>query len=154
MPKKTPEPEAPTPATFNWPKSTEKRPLFVTLNQAELETMSRRLAATVPQIANLEREAKSSASQWKARIEIVQCEQNHLSNIVSDGREERPVECEWVFECSGIDSATKERIPHPDKKALIRPDTGEVIEVRDITSDDRQMALIDEQDASEGGPEA
>ena len=154
MPKKAPEPEAPTPATFNWPKSTEKRSLFVTLNPAELETKSRELAGTVPQIANLEREAKSSASQWKARIEIVQCQQNHLSAVVSEGKEERNVECEWVFECSGIDSATKERIPHPDKKALIRPDTGEVIEVRDITSDDRQMALIDEQADSEGGPEA
>ena len=60
MPKKAPEPEAPEPATFNWLKSTEKRSLFVTLKPAELEAKSRELAGTVPQIANLEREAKSS----------------------------------------------------------------------------------------------
>ena len=56
---------------YDWPESTEKRSLFVTLNPKELEQASRQLAATVPQIANLEREAKSSASQWKSRIEMV-----------------------------------------------------------------------------------
>jgi hypothetical protein len=140
---------------YDWPESTEKRSLFVTLKPAELEATSRQLAQTVPQIANLEREAKSSASQWKSRIESVQCEQNRLSGIVSDGKEERPVECEWVFECCGIDIASSNRIHHPEKKALFRKDTGEFIEARDITSDERQMSLIaDEQSANQEGEEA
>jgi len=146
MRKTKPIPQAP-PATprYDWPESIEKRPLFVTLNPSELEQESRKLANTVPQIANLEREAKSSASQWKSRIELVQVEQNRLSGIVSEGKEERSVECGWVYECSGIDAATKELIVHPEKKALFRKDTGELVEVREITSDERQISLIAEE---------
>jgi hypothetical protein len=131
---------------YDWPEAIEKRSLFVTLNPSELESESRKLAATVPQIANLEREAKSSASQWKSRIDMVQVEQNRLSGIVSEGKEERPVECEWVFECSGVD-ADKNRIFHPEKKALFRKDTGEFVETRDITAEERQMSLLTDEDA-------
>lgn len=131
---------------YDWPENIEKRSLFVTLNPKELEQASRQLAATVPQIANLEREAKSSASQWKSRIEMVQCEQNKYSNIVSDGKEERSVECRWIYECSGIDSHSGKEIYHPEKKTLVRNDTGEVIEVRDISSEDRQISLLNEAD--------
>lgn len=139
---------------YDWPESTEKRSLFVTLKPAELEATSRLLAQTVPQIANLEREAKSSASSWKSRIELVQCEQNRLSCIVSEGKEERPVECEWVFECCGIDVASGNRIHHPEKKALFRKDTGEFIEARDITSEERQMSLIAEEQPAKEDEEA
>lgn len=151
MPKK-PDPQEKTVTAkpkYDWPEATEKRSLFVTLNPSELESESRKLAATVPQIANLEREAKSSASQWKSRIDLVQVEQNRLSNIVSEGKEERPVECEWVFECAGVDATTKQRIYHPEKKSLFRKDTGDFIESRDITSEERQMSLITEEAAEE-----
>lgn len=134
---------------YEWPTHTERRPLFVVLNHNELAAFSRKLAETVPQIANLQRDAKASASQWKARIETVEVEQSRLSGIVSEGREERPVECVWIYECSGIDTASGERIHHPEKKALFRQDTMEVLEIRDITSDERQMSLLPEEEQQE-----
>ena len=73
---------------------------------------------------------------------MVQCEQNKYSNIVSDGKEERSVECRWIYECSGIDSHSGKEIYHPEKKTLIRLDTGKVVEVRDILQDERQMSLL------------
>jgi len=152
-PKPTPQ-AAPATPRYDWPESIEKRPLFVTLNPSELEQESRKLANTVPQIANLEREAQSSKKQWQSRIDLVQVEQNRLSGIVSEGKEERSVECEWVYECSGIDAVTKDRIVHPEKKALFRKDTGELVEVREITSDERQISLIaEEKPANEDGDE-
>lgn len=145
------EPAAtPTAPRYDWPQSIEPRPLFVTLAPREMEAISRQLAATVPQIGQLERDAKASASQWKARIETVQCQQDRLSGIVTEGREERPVECEWVFECCGVDSVTLQRMYHPEKKTLFRTDTWEPVETRDITSDERQMSLLpDEEPAVE-----
>lgn len=134
---------------YDWPDQQEKRHLMVTLNRSELEQASRQLAETVPTINRLTTEAKASASGWKARIEAQEIEQSRLSEIVTNGKEERQVACSWAFECSGVDSATGERIYHPEKKALIRDDTGEVVEVRDITSDDRQMALLPEETEAE-----
>jgi hypothetical protein len=144
-----------TPAVpqYEWPESIERRSLFVVLNTNELSMFSRKLAETVPQIANLTRDAKASASQWKARIETVEVDQSRLSGIVSDGREERPVECHWIYECAGIDTASGERIHHPEKKTLVRSDTLEVIEVRDITSEERQMSLLPEEAVGESPKE-
>lgn len=146
--KKTEAPKlenAPQGPRYSWPESTEKRPLFVTLDTKELEVAARKLATTVADIGRLERDAKASAQQWKAKIETVSAQQNHLSVIVTEGREERAVECQWLYETAGCDSATGEPIYHPEKKTLIRLDTREVLEVRDITSDERQMSLLPEE---------
>jgi hypothetical protein len=138
--KQTPAEEpAAAPQKLDWPESTEKRSLFVMLNPSEAESYARQLAHTVPQIQQLEADAKASASSWKSRIDEVKCKQSRVSAIISDGREERMVKCEWAYECSGVDAASGERIFHPEKKSLFRSDTGEFIESRDITSDDRQM---------------
>lgn len=154
MPKKAstptaPEATTPTAPRYDWPQSLEPRPLFVTLAPREMEIIGRQLAATVPQIGQLERDAKASASQWEARIETVRCQQDRLSGIVTEGREERSVECEWVFECCGVDSATLQRMFHPEKKTLFRTDTWEPVETRDITSDERQMSLIPDDEPAE-----
>lgn len=145
----TPLENAPPPPRYSWPESVEKRPLFVVLNQQELEMSARKLAQTVADICRLERDAKASASQWKARIETVCAEQAHLSTIVTEGREERPIECQWIYETAGADAATGEMIFHPDKKTLIRKDTNEVLEIRDISSDERQMSLLPEESPQE-----
>lgn len=137
-------------AKYDWPEQAEKRHLMVTLDIDELQQASRQLAETVPTINRLTTEAKASASGWKARIEAQEIEQSRLSEIVTHGKEERQVPCSWCFECSGVDSQTGERIFHPEKKAQAEADAGEVVEVRDITSDDRQMALLPD-DADEPG---
>ncbi len=138
------ESTAPTGPRYDWPIAEEKRPLFVVLNPSELEEQARKLAGTVREIGRLEGDAKASAAQWKSRIENEKSKQNHLSTIVAEGREERPVDCEWVYECCGLDSVSGERIHHPEKKALFRKDNGELIEVREITSEERQMSLLPE----------
>lgn len=144
---------APPGPRYSWPDSTEKRPLFVTLNTNELEASARKLATTVGDIGRLERDAKASAQQWKAKIETVKAQQEHLSCIVQEGREERPVECRWLFEAAGFDSASGEIVFHPEKKTLIRTDTNEVLEIRDITSDERQMSLLPDEPPQEEAPE-
>ncbi len=130
------------PAKFDWPQSTDKRLLSVVLNPSEIESYGRLMANTIPDLAQLESEAKSAADTFKAKIKAIECQQFVFSKIIREGREDRQVDCEWIFECAGIDAGTGERIGHPDKKTLIRCDTGEVVEIRDITTDDRQMALL------------
>ncbi len=130
--------EAPKP---DWPESTEKRLLSVVLNDAELKSASTQLARTIPDIMELEAQAKSAADTLKAKIKAIECQQTILSNVIRDGCEDRQVDCVWVYECAGVDGATSERIYHPEKKSLFRKDTGEFVECRDITNDERQMAL-------------
>lgn len=150
--KPTPTEETPEPKKLDWPETTEKRNLSCILNDLELKSASSQLARTVPEILELEAQAKSAADNWKAKIKAVECQQTVLANTIRDGREDRQVTCEWAFECSGIDSGTGEHIFHPEKKSLFRVDTGEFIESRDITSDDRQMVanLDDDTDVDDG----
>jgi hypothetical protein len=131
---------------YNWPVKTEKRSLLVDLKPEELANASRDLAETVPHIASLESAAKASAAQHKSGIQAAECEQRRLSYIVSSKREERLVDCEWLYETSGIDSQTKKPIYHPEKKTLIRTDTGAVVAVLDIQNDERQLSLLPEGD--------
>jgi len=140
--KKADVPPAPR---YEWPEKKEKRQLFVDLKPEELAIASRRLAETVPHIQSLEAAAKASAAQHKSGIQAAQVEQNQLSLLVTQKKEERPVECEWIFETAGFDSATNKPIPHPEKKTLVRLDTGAVVEIRDILQEERQMSLLPEE---------
>jgi hypothetical protein len=139
MPKTaTPPTEEPTP---QWPESTEKRHLRCELKPTDRDRYGRESADLVHKIVRLEDQKKASASSYKAAIDEQSARLKRISGYVSEGWEEREVQCQWMYESSGIDTATGESIYHPEKKALIRLDTKEVVEVRDITNDERQLAL-------------
>jgi len=141
--------KAPPAPAYSWPEKKEKRHLFVDLKPDELSEASRRLAETVPHIQQLESAMKASAAQHKSGIQAVEVEQNRLSGLVTQKKEERPVECEWIYECSGFDAGTGNKIFHPEKKTLIRLDTGKVVEVRDILQDERQMSLLPDENKND-----
>lgn len=130
--------ETPTP---QWPESTEKRHLRCELRSIERDKYGRESADLVHKIVRLEDQKKASASSYKAAIDEQSARLKRISGYISEGWEEREVKCEWRYECSGIDSETGDPIYHPEKKALIRLDTNEVVEVCDITNDERQLAL-------------
>lgn len=147
MPKK-PDPDSnvipmteETPTVPMWPEATETRNLRCIVKPDEIQQLAREQSEIIQQVATLEDQKKASASEYKARIEEKQGRGSRIAGIIISGQTDREVKCSWRFETCGIDAASGEMIYHPEKKTLIREDTGEVVEVRDITQDERQMAL-------------
>lgn len=137
MPKNAaPEPPA-TPPLAVWREVTENRVLKTTLKPKEIEECSQELARTVGEIARLDDDKKASASRYKGMIEEKQARQGHLATLIRDKWEDRSQKCKWEFECAGKD-ADGALIFHPEKKALIRIDSGEVVEVVTMTEQDQQ----------------
>lgn len=131
-------PEPPTPV---WPTSTEKRYLRCRLAPNEATAYGREQSELIQQIDRLEDQKKASASEYKARIEEKSARARRIAGYITTNEEEREIGCTWIYEAAGFDTSTGHPIFHPEKKILIRDDTKEVIECKDITSQERQMAL-------------
>ena len=134
--------ETPPPLSL-YPEVSEPRALKVILDAKEREALTQELARSIGEIAQLEDEKKSSASNFKYKIEEKQSRQGRLSLLITDGYEQRSVESKWEFETSGVDESGKP-IHHPEFKTLFRSDTGEVVEVMAMTDYDferRELAL-------------
>lgn len=129
---------------YDWPESTEKRCLRCDVSPKEATDYGREQSELIKEIDRLEEAKKASASQYKAQIDEKGARARRLAAYITDGWQEKDVQCEWWFECAGIDNQTGERIYHPEKKALVRMDTYEVVEVLEITNDERQMSLMGE----------
>lgn len=130
--------EPPKPA---WPESTETKYLRCDLQPHEATAYGKEQSEIVQEIDRLENQKKASASEYKARIEEKSARARRLAGYIVSGWQEKEVKCTWHYECCGFDSTTKEPIYHPEKKTLVRDDTGQAVETRDITQEERQMAL-------------
>jgi hypothetical protein len=135
---------APTPGVY--PQQTETRYLKVPLSTPEVANYSQEAARLVREIGDLEQEKKAVTSDFKAKIEDKGTRQSAIAKMILDGYQEKRVNCEWMFECAGLDTTTGKPILHPEQKALIRMDTNEVVEVCAMTDQDfnkRELAISD-----------
>lgn len=125
----------------DWAPASEKRVLRCDLAPQEVASYAKQQAELIQEIDRLEDQKKASASHYKALIEEKQARGRRIAAYITDGWQEKDVLCEWRYECAGYDAHAGQFIYHPEKKALVRLDTEGVVEVRDITSEERQMAL-------------
>jgi hypothetical protein len=146
----TPTEEKPAPR-WVWPDNKEKRRLEVQLMTQERLMLAEENARLGSQVDQLEEDKKASASRYKADIEARQSMIRCNNTYIASGKRDKDVDCEWIYEIAGFDSDGNQ-IEHPDKKTLIRLDNGEVVEIRDISENERQAALPLE-DAAEEQPE-
>lgn len=140
-PAEAPVVETPEPPQQVWPPATEKRHLRCRLAPNEATAYGREQSELIQQIDRLEDQKKASASEYKARIEEKSARARRLAGYITTGEEEREIGCTWIYEAAGFDTITGQAIYHPEKKILVRDDTKEVVECKDITSQERQMAL-------------
>jgi len=126
---------------LNWPKAETVRELGVPLTRDELGQAARELAATIGMIDELEEQKKSAVDAIKQKIAEQEAVQHRLAMLVNRGADEKPVPCVWVFGVSGRND-TGRFIRDDNMKTLVRKDTGDVVEIRGITNDDRQMSLL------------
>jgi len=125
---------------WQWPDNREKRLLEIVLNKDERITIAEANAKLGEEKDQLEANKKASASRYKAQIEDVDARIRLNNTYVSTGRQDRQVECYWLYEVAGFDTDGSP-IENADRKTLVRADTGGVVEIVGITENERQAAL-------------
>lgn len=131
-----------------WPEAKEKRTLRCDLKPTDINELGKANAVLGSEIDRLEDSKQASQSQYKANIEEREARRRANETAIRNGWVERDVGCSWQFECAGIDAQTGEKVYHPEKKTLFRDDDGAVVEIRDISEGERQMALpLDQEEA-------
>lgn len=103
--------------------------LPVKLTEQEVAEKAKQLALLDQQKKALEEKKKAQASLIKGQVEIVEEEMAELFHAVSKEEERREVECNRMFD---YDTGTA---------SLYRSDTGELLESREMTAEERQGEL-------------
>lgn len=105
------------------------RELRCKLTEEELLDRARALANACEEVSAEERRQKEIKSDLKAQLEAKEAARAQLSAVVSAGAEYRSIDVEQVFDFE------------TGMVTLYRTDTGEQIERRRMTEDERQMPL-------------
>jgi len=101
----------------------------VELQDKEKIELGRLMADSQERVAESEANAKSAAAQYKGEIELAKADFGRACSLVRAGYEERQVECERVFDYV------------KGEARVTRLDTGEVIEQRPLTEDEKQSEM-------------
>ena len=128
------------PVRMPWHESTETRELPVLLTESAVIERARRMIDERRECEALADAKKASADRYKILIEEKEAEITISEDIVKTGKERAMIACRWIFEANGVDEIGKANY-HSDMKTLVREDTGEAVEVRPITNEDRQVSL-------------
>lgn len=119
----------------------EFRDLPCKLTGEELRNYSDTLAAKTAERSELEDAKKQAASNYKARIDAIEADNNLLARKIQTRSENRQVECMWGFDW-------EEGIAY-----LRRTDTWELADRRKITDFDRQQFFVLPQEEEVGQPD-
>ena len=110
-----------------------KRWLRCDLTNEEKLAAGKTQADKAIEMISLENDAKRISAEFKAKIAAVEADLQVLANKISSGYEHRNVPCtEYLGD------------PDPEKKTVIREDTGEQIAIEDLTEAERQRELLEE----------
>lgn len=108
---------------------TEFRRLPVKLTPGELQARGKTLADEIESYKRTEGAKKASAEDFGGRLKNTRARIDDLSRVVASGEERRDVECHFV------------RFEESFEIAWVREDTGEQVERRPMTVDERQVPL-------------
>lgn len=108
------------------------RELRCDLTPAEQQQRAEELAAKLGELDRAEEEKKASAQAHSKRITELRARVKELGRAVAARAEWRHIECEELVDRSR------------GEVRVTRKDTGEVIETRPWTSEDRQLRLVPE----------
>lgn len=125
---------------IDWPEATETRELPIELSDEQAHDFALDLIDTMQGVSALEREKKAEAKEFDRRISEKETRIEELQGIVRSKQSRGQVACHWEFEANGHDPDGNLKF-HSGMKTLIRDDTGEAVEIKEINSADRQMVL-------------
>lgn len=136
----------------DWPARRLSASLQVELTESEICEQAHILTAALTGLEIIKSEAKSSADAYKARMEEQQSTVNRSKTLIDRGHEDRQVECIWVYETAGVDSEGRVIID-PERRTLVRLDTGGVVRDERIPEEDRQYMLFPDEPEAESQTE-
>lgn len=108
-----------------------KRYLRCNLTEAEILQAGKDLADRTVELRSLEEDKKRVTSDFGAKIAAKEADISTLTNKMQSGYEFRNVTC---TETLGV--------PTPEKKRVIRDDTGELVAIEELRSGELQRELI------------
>jgi len=111
-------------------KFKETRTLKVKLTDPEVLEFADQLARSVDESTRLEEEKKALTDSFKAKITEVEAKIQKLTNYVRNRYDYRPVDCEQTMD------------NNKGTSVIVRIDTNEVIEERNLTYEERQGNLF------------
>jgi len=118
-----------------------KQKLKVDLTDAEMKGMSNELVDEINTSREVEAEKKAVVSTYKSKLDSCTARIGELTNTLRNGYEFRDVECELQY-----------HEPAVGLKRVIRLDTLEVVDQKDMTDDECQevLPLSEEEEPEEG----
>lgn len=108
-----------------------KKHLEVKLTDEELKLISKNLAYENSQLEEIEDKKKSVNADFTNQITNSKASISILSRKINNGYEYRDIDCEILF-----------HTPNTGKKTIIRKDTGEAIEIIDMTQEEMQEPIF------------
>ena len=103
------------------------RTLPVRLSRTDVDGRARKLASVHAEYSRTEEQEKEAMKEFADTLRSLRAEADSLSRVVNSGIEDQAVECTWE--------------PEGPAMVLRRSDTGEEIERRAQTADERQLDL-------------
>jgi hypothetical protein len=107
-----------------------KKDLPCKLSREETLTLSKELAKLQEDGVGLAERKKDVVADFNSRLESVKAESLRLSRMINNGYEYREVECSWSLD---LKEGTKD---------LVRHDTGEIVQTKRLTEEDREQKLL------------
>lgn len=129
-----------SPIRQDWPEATETRELTTKLTDSSRIVVVMDYFKQQARVEGLQREKKAAAKEFDNEIDAAEKVMNDLADSVKTGTARGSVLCTWLFEVNSLDPDGKP-IYHSGTKTLVRSDTGEVVEIKPISQEDRQMTM-------------
>jgi hypothetical protein len=107
-----------------------QKELPVLLTETEINERARQIATQERHLAQVELDLKEIKSRYKNLIDNSLALIRRLADTIESGAEQRLVTCEIRL-----------NLPYKGKKVIVRTDTGDVVEVLDMSPDDMQTDL-------------
>ena len=112
--------------------------LRVELTAEEVYEAAARMASAVLSLRETERSKKESLAGYKERIDSARADMAINAELIDKGTREEEIACEQVFDYK------------LSKMAIFRLDTGDQVEERELTEEERQMEFPDEPNDDQG----
>lgn len=121
-------------------KTMETRSLYVALTDEQVESRSRQLSQEILNLADdeaklddFEADMKASVKAQRKGIAFQRGDVNAQARAVAERRVKMPVDCDWKYVLGDTEKG--------GVKILVRRDTGEAIECRPLTQEERQLVI-------------
>jgi len=113
---------------------TSEEYLRYNFSESEIKEFSKKLAYENKQLEELEEAKKTVAAEFSSKIQSAKSQISKLATNINNGYDYREIKCEILFD-----------VPETGYKTIKRLDTNEVVRVEEMTPQELQRDLFEEE---------